>query len=322
MPRFGVAAGADPAPPRHRRALRLRLSHPARRRPEVARRAQRARARTSPTCTRGPRPTCPGAGWIGLDATSGLLAGEGHIPLACAALPTSAAPVTGMTEVAQEHARLRDDGHAHPRGSARHASPSPTRSGAPSTRSAARSTASSPTTTCASPWAASPRSSPSTTWRAPSGTTPRCRSTSSSSRRSCCYRLRERFAPGGLLHFGQGKWYPGEPLPRWALSCFWRKDGVPLWEAPEAEPHERAGHVHRARTPQRFATELAQALGLSPDYVMPAYDDPWRILRDEANLPAERRRALRGHADRGRAPPPGRPHRRGHRQAAWATCCR
>jgi transglutaminase-like putative cysteine protease len=43
----------------------------------------------------------PGAGWIGLDATSGLLTGEGHIPLACAALPASAAPVTGSVQSAR-----------------------------------------------------------------------------------------------------------------------------------------------------------------------------------------------------------------------------
>ena len=40
----------------------------------------------------------PGAGWIGFDPTSGMLAAEGHIPLARAATPALAAPVTGTVE--------------------------------------------------------------------------------------------------------------------------------------------------------------------------------------------------------------------------------
>jgi uncharacterized protein (DUF2126 family) len=76
------------------------------------------------------------------------------------------------------------------------------------------------------------------------------------------YRLRDRFAPGGLLHFGQGKWYPGEPLPRWALSCFWRKDGVPLWES-EDDISPRSGRARGGRAaPRRGARAGAAA---SPD---------------------------------------------------------
>src|SRR6185503_99161 len=174
----------------------------------------------------------PGAGWIGLDATSGLLAGEGHIPLACTALPGSAAPVSGMTEVTNTKlefemsvTRIHED-------------PRVTR---PFTEAQ---------------WAAIDllgqqvdRELEAADARLTMGGEPTFVSiddmegaewtyTAMSPRKlelagELLRRLRARFAPGGLLHYGQGKWYPGEPLPRWALSCFWRKDGTPLWEAAE-----------------------------------------------------------------------------------------
>src|SRR5262249_12716756 len=98
-------------------------------------------------------------------------------------------------------------------------------------------------------------------------------------------RLRASFAPGGFLHFGQGKWYPDESLPRWALSCYWRADGLPLWNDPDwvADPDRDYGFGEADA--QKFAEELARRLSVDPDYVVSAYEDPMAYLLKERQLP-------------------------------------
>ena len=113
-------------------------------------------------------------------------------------------------------------------------------------------------------------------------------------------RIAARVAPGGLLHFGQGKWYPGETLPRWAFALYWRKDGVPIWRHPElfgavgptrtAEEEVRAGAAAdgpamRDRA-ERVARGVATHLALDPDFVLPAYEDPVSWIVQEGGLPA------------------------------------
>ena len=226
----------------------------------------------------------PGAGWIGLDATSGLLAGEGHIPLACTALPGSAAPVTGMTDVAKTTlgfemtvTRIHEDPRVTRPFSEAQWSAIDTLG-----RQVDRELADGDVrlTVGGEPTFISIDDMEGKEWNF----------TAMSERKlelatELLHRLRTRFAPGGLLHYGQGKWYPGEELPRWALSCFWRKDGVALWDDEAEEALERSGMKATEAEAGRFAAELAQALGVSPEHAMPAYEDPWRVIRDEANLP-------------------------------------
>ena len=85
-------------------------------------------------------------------------------------------------------------------------------------------------------------------------------------------RLRERTAPGGLLHFGQGKWYPGEPLPRWAYQCISRLDGMPVWENADLIATEDAETNFTERDSLRFLTALARRLQVSESSILPAFE--------------------------------------------------
>ena len=91
--------------------------------------------------------------------------------------------------------------------------------------------------------------------------------------------------PGRLAAFGQGKWYPGESLPRWAYTCYWRTDGVPLWNDPRwlAEPDRDYGYGAKPRA--EFAEELARRLAVAPEFVIAAYEDPLAYLLKERELP-------------------------------------
>ena len=98
-------------------------------------------------------------------------------------------------------------------------------------------------------------------------------------------KLRTRFAPGGLLHYGQGKWYPGESLPRWAFGLYWRKDGVPIWKNSDLIATVEGPHRARIDDAGRFAESTAAKLGVDAEYVLPAFEDPSHWLQKEAGLP-------------------------------------
>ncbi len=88
-------------------------------------------------------------------------------------------------------------------------------------------------------------------------------------------RLWPLWAQGGVLHHGQGKWYPGEQLPRWAISCFYRADGIPLWKEPSLIAKSDKNYGHTSADAERFARALIVNLGLEKHGLMPAYEDVW-----------------------------------------------
>ncbi|HEY4160368.1 MAG TPA: transglutaminase family protein, partial [Polyangiaceae bacterium] len=226
----------------------------------------------------------PGAGWIGLDPTSGLLTAEGHIPLAATPDPSSAAPIEGASDPVETKfqfemsvTRVIDV----PRVTKPYSEEqwqSILKLGERVDASLAKGDLR--LTMGGEPTFVSALEPDAAEWNiaALGGKKKEIGD-------RLLRRLHQRWQPGGMLHHGQGKWYPGEQLPRWALSCFYRIDGVPIWHDPELFAEESRPPGHGAEDAKRFAEKLVALLGLTRHGLLPAYEDAFYYLWRERRLP-------------------------------------
>ena len=227
----------------------------------------------------------PGAGWIGLDPTSGLYAGEGHIPLACTPHPTSAAPIAGSTgraEVEFDFAnvvhRVRED----PRVTLPYTPEQWTKINELGAAVDQQLDAGDVRLTMGGePTFVSIDDMEGAEWNTDAdGEAKRKLS------HELALRLHDEFATGGLLQHGQGKWYPGEPLPRWQLGIVWRRDGQPLWARQDLLAVPADVGTSTTGDAQRLAEAIASRFGLAVDRVIAGYEDPIDLAWREARLPS------------------------------------
>ncbi|MCA0239795.1 MAG: transglutaminase family protein [Proteobacteria bacterium] len=226
----------------------------------------------------------PGAGWIGLDPTSGLLAGEGHIPVACTPEPSTAAPVSGAVdecEVTFGHEMHVTRIYESPRVTKPYTDAQWQAIQALGVQvDQALQQQDVRLTQGGEPTFVSVNDRDGAEWNTDAlGPTKRGYAT------ELVQRLRQRYGEGGFLHFGQGKWYPGEQLPRWALSIYWRRDGQPCWHDPGLFADERETHAYTTADAQAFIGALTRRLGIDPGYVQAGYEDTWYYLWRERRLP-------------------------------------
>lgn len=230
----------------------------------------------------------PGAGWIGLDPTSGLLTGESHIPLAATPHYRNAAPISGgFTAAGTPEVTFDFDMKVrrvaeHPRITKPFSDEAWERLNALGRAvDKALNDGDVRLTMGGEPTFVSIDDFESAEWNtAAVGPTKRALAD------TLIRRLRDRFAPGGFLHYGQGKWYPGESLPRWTFSLYWRRDGKPVWRDESLIAKEGADTGAGEAEAAALTGGIAERLGIGADHAVPVYEDPADWMLKEGNLPA------------------------------------
>ncbi|MGQ1783524.1 MULTISPECIES: transglutaminase family protein [unclassified Saccharicrinis] len=226
----------------------------------------------------------PGAGWIGLDATSGLFAGEEHIPLCCTPDYGSASPITGATDKCEVEFSFVNDVkriHEDPRVTKPFSDQQWINIMALGDQVEREFEEGDVRLTMGGePTFVSMDDMESPQWNTDAD---------GKEKRELAYqllhKLSEKIGYGTLHQYGQGKWYPGEPTPRWQMSLYWRKDDKPIWKNKKLFADVSQKHHYTNADVENFIKVLATKLGVEKNNAMPAYEDAFYYLWEERNLP-------------------------------------
>ena len=228
----------------------------------------------------------PGAGWVGLDATSGLFAGEGHIPLACTAHYESAHAIEGLSDKCEtefEFSNTVTRIFESPRVTKPYRDDqwdAINKLGFKVDRELKKNDVR--LSMGGEPTFVSIDDMESEQWNTAADGPEKRELADKLSRK-----LLTSFGKGGMLHYAQGKWYPGEPIPRWQTSIIWRKDRQPIWSDPSLFADMNENYSYTNEDAQKFLETLALTLKVSNENVIPAYEDPVYYIMKEAELPID-----------------------------------